>query len=149
MQIWTDLEVLNKKWQPQTKQVCYTVHFISVNVVKCGHLMPHKKHFALLDISWELFLSSRICNSDGAHGLIVKVLLKKMQMRREQESSSTVVFVFGDVDVLLEAQYLIVHCLMLASWEVVTSVFSLIQARLLMWCNLWVSAHTRIGDKIN
>lgn len=98
--------------------------------------MPHKKHFALLDISWELFLSSRICNSDGAHGLIVKVLLKKMQMRREQESSSTVVFVSGDVDVLLEAQYLIVHCLMLASWEVVTSVFSLIQARLLMWCNL-------------
>lgn len=38
------------------------------------------------------------------------------------------------------AQYLINHCLTLASGAVVTRVLSSIQARPLMWCNRWVSA---------
>lgn len=41
----------------------------------------------------------------------------------KKELNLTVVLVPGDVDVcLLEAQYVIVHCLTLASWEVVTRV---------------------------
>lgn len=43
------------------------------------------------------------------------------------------------------AQYLIHHCLTLASGEVVTRVFSSIQARPLTWCNRWVSAD-KVGN---
>lgn len=54
----------------------------------------------------------------------------------------------GDVEVCQRAaQYVIVHCLMLASWEVVTRVFSSIQARPLTWCNLWESADIKAGNK--
>lgn len=51
-------------------------------------------------------------------------------VKKRERLNSTVVLVPGDVDVcMLAAQYVIVHCLMLASWEAVTSVCSSTQAR--------------------
>lgn len=56
--------------------------------------------------------------------------------KKKERLKSTVVLVPGETDVcLLAAQYVIVHCLMLASWEAVTKVCSSTQARPLTWCN--------------
>lgn len=69
----------------------------------------------------------------------MKIQVKKK--KKKERLKSTVVLVPGDVDV--STQYLRVHCLMQASWEPVTRVWSSIQARSLTWCNRWVSAEIK------
>lgn len=101
-------------------------------------------------ILWELFPAMTIYNSDvyRQHRTPFrqwKYSKKKKKgeggKQRKERLNSTVVLVPGDVDVRLRAaQSVIVHCLMVPSWEAVTRVCSSIQARPLTWCNLWASA---------
>lgn len=78
---------------------------------------------------WYLFYCSKSFTSlvfiDSIEHFLDKENTVKGEKRKKgkKELNSTVVLVPGDVDVcLLEAQYVIVHCLTLASWEVVTRV---------------------------
>lgn len=76
---------------------------------------------------WYLFYCSKSFTSlvfiDSIEHFLDKENTEEKKEKGKKELNSTVVLVPGDVDVcLLEAQYVIVHCLTLASWEVVTRV---------------------------